>query len=280
MSTDHNDGTTRTEGTAESGSWNWQLILGTGAVMGLTWAFLFPSGNLQFLAGLPPVVAGYYIGRRVEHRPVRQAFMAALVGMIIGALASALYLYVLMPGTEPLIVNNQEVTREALLLTQLMFGFFVFPFAPYGAFMSTKGKQQRKKFEEEAERRGGRLQHPGRVRSIDDLRTLSLPKLGAYVSEMFKKQGFKVEDYRFERSEYVDLTLTYKGEQWLVRCTVEDKVKQGVVQSLAQTMKADGIPKGVLITSTELSTEATKWAAKRGELVAIDGETLLMMNEG
>ncbi|NJO07441.1 MAG: restriction endonuclease, partial [Chloroflexaceae bacterium] len=43
---------------------------------------------------------------------------------------------------------------------------------------------------EQLELRGGRLERHTPVRTLEDVQGLSLPQLGTYVSDMFKKNGF------------------------------------------------------------------------------------------
>ena len=108
---------------------------------------------------------------------------------------------------------------------------------------------------------------------------LSLPQLGTYVSNIFKKQGFAFKDYRFiDKDKHLDLWMEHEGEPYHMRLSVADKVSTGTIESLNQEMKREGIRKGLVITSTEFMPNAAK-SAKGRTIVLIDGETLFQMSE-
>jgi hypothetical protein len=106
---------------------------------------------------------------------------------------------------------------------------------------------------------------------------LSLPQLGGYVADLFRKHDFLISDYRFEKDR-LDFQVSYEGEPWLLRVMTTEKVKPGVPQELAQRMKAEGIKKGVVITSMDFQEGATRWA-KDKPIALLDGPTLISMND-
>ena len=85
-------------------------------------------------------------------------------------------------------------------------------------------------------------------------------------------------DSTFKSSVYnLDLWMVYQEETWWLRLTVADKVRPGVIESLAQDMRRDQIGKGVVITSTEFAPDAFKASRTRKNIVLIDGPTLVQM---
>jgi hypothetical protein len=128
--------------------------------------------------------------------------------------------------------------------------------------------------------RGGKLERPGVVRTLEDLRGLSLPQLGSYISALYKKKGFELKDYRFiDKDKHLDLEMDYNGEHYLMRLSVADKVRVGTVESLIQDMRRREIRKGIVITSTEFAPEAIKTVTNKRNLIAIDGQTLFDIAE-
>ncbi len=247
---------------------DWRLLLSVGIAAGVLWTvMLVAESALQFLAGLIPVTAGILVGRRIrEHVNWHAIFLSALT--FLGAAATAAVV-TLVQG---------EVT-EVILAAVWLATITLLPFPAFGVIMSARSAERARVLQEEQAQRGGRLDRPGRVRSLEDLQALSLPQLGGYVADLFRKHGFSIKDYKIEKDkDRIDFRLSYEDQPWFIRVTTIDKVKPGVAQELAQRMKADGITKGVVITSTEFQEAATRWA-KDKPVVLIDGPTLLSMDD-
>jgi HJR/Mrr/RecB family endonuclease len=122
--------------------------------------------------------------------------------------------------------------------------------------------------------RGGTLERAGAIREVGDIRGLTLAQLGGFVNQLFKKKGFAFKDYKFvEKDKYVDLWLEHEAQTWHIRCSTAERVSAGAVESLLQEMKREGITKGIVVTSTEFTSSATK-SAKDKPVVLIDGITL------
>jgi len=243
--------------------WTWLLLLGVG--MGALWAvMLLPGGLTQILAGLLPVTAGIMLGRRVKRHVY---WHAALLGILTTLAAVA---------TIGIISLFQPLPAEYLAV--LTVGVVtLLPFPAFGVITAARSEQRRREIIEVQSKRGGKLDRPGRVRNIDELRSLSLPQLGGYVSELFRKHGFLINDYRFEKDR-LDFQVSYEGEPWLLRVVTAEKVKPGVAQELSQRMRAEEVAKGVLITSMDFQDGALRWA-KDKPIALIDGPTLLSMND-
>jgi hypothetical protein len=246
---------------------HWLLLLAIGVGTGFFWvSFLLQGGAIQILAGLLPVTGGIFLGRRIKQHV---NWHAALLG-VITALTAIITTLVMIQiyGPNPLLA-------QALLFAIVT----LLPFPAFGVITASRSEQRQRQIREEQARRGGRLDKPGRVRSIEDLHALSLPQLGGYVADLFRKHGFLVGDYRMEKDrDRIDFQMTYEDTPWLVRVTTVDKVKPGVVQELAQRMKVENVSKGVVISSMAFQETATRWA-KDKPVALIDGETLLTMND-
>ncbi|HEX6292243.1 MAG TPA: restriction endonuclease [Herpetosiphonaceae bacterium] len=245
---------------------DWLTLLVVGLGLGALWIFVIVDGGpLQILAGLLPVTAGILVGRRVQRHIVWHAVLLSLIATIAAAVAGAI------------ILSTRQVLAEET--AQILFiAILTLPIFPaLGVITASRSEQRLRAAREENEKRGGRLDRPGRVRSIDDLRALSLPQLGGYVADLFRKHGFLINDYRFEK-ERLDFQVSYEGEPWLLRVTTAEKVKPGFAQELAQRMKAEGVKKGVVITSMDFQEGAARWA-KDKPIVLLDGPTLLSMND-
>jgi hypothetical protein len=146
--------------------------------------------------------------------------------------------------------------------------------------MSGRTEQRNREMREQVKERGGSLQRPGVIRTLEDLQGLSLPQLGRYVVDLFRKKGFEFKDYRFiDGDQHLDIELGFKEETYLLRLSVADKVRSGTIESLVQDMKRRNIPKGIVITSTEFAGDVMKAVSKRNNLLAIDGKTLYEIAE-
>jgi len=245
---------------------DWTALLVVGSGIGATWAFLLaqPDQIVQILAGLLPVTGGIIVGRRVRRH-------INWHGFVLGGI-SALVAFICIG----VLIAFIGVTEQ--LLTALLFAFgTLLPFPAFGVITASRSEQRARALREEQVRRGGRLDKPGRVRSLEDLRGLSLPQLGGYVADLFRKHDFLINDYRFDKDR-LDFQVSNKGEPWLLRVTTAEKVKPGVAQELVQRMKAEGVKKGVVITSMDFQDGAARWA-KDKPVVLLDGPTLLSMDD-
>ncbi|GAB4429389.1 MAG: restriction endonuclease [Chloroflexi bacterium OHK40] len=268
----------------------WRLTLLVALLMALAWCtfFLGPS-LLQILAGIVPVMAGLYLGRRVKGDWLAHGLVLGVAGFAFGLIAVLIYGSLGQAGVLPMPELQLQpdtpparATLQDLLFFYTTFSLFaLIPFPAFGTVMAGRAEQRNRQLREEVAERGGRLERPGVVRTLDDLQGLSLPQLGSYVANLYRKQGFEFKDYRFvDKDKHLDLEFDYEGERYLLRLTVADKVRPGTIESLVQDMKRRGIPKGVAITSTEYTPDALKAAASKRQLVAIDGQTLFEMAEG
>lgn len=244
---------------------NWFMLLTVGIGTGVLWvALLIQNPTVQLLAGLLPVTAGIIVGRRIK---THTNWHAVLLGLItaVAALIGVLVLIGIQGATQPLITAG-------------LFAFVtLIPFPAFGVITSARSEQRQREAREVQQRRGGKLDKPGRVRTIEDLRALSLPQLGGYVADLFRKHGFLINDYRFEKDR-LDFQVSYEDEPWLLRVSTAEKVKSGVAQELAQRMKSEGVKKGVVITSMEFQDGVARWA-KDKPVVLLDGPTLLTMDD-
>lgn len=251
---------------------DWPILLLIGVGVGVLWVLLLLQGGaIQILAGLLPVTGGIMVGRRVK-RHVN--WHAALLGLLMAAAA--------MVTVGVLIFVEQQRTGVAgispILLQAMMFAVVtLLPFPAFGVITASRSEQRQRALREEQAQRGGRLERPGRIRTLDDLRALSLPQLGGYVSDLFRKHGFLVKDFRFEKDR-IDIQMSYEDQPWLVRVYTLEKVKPGAAQELAQRMRVDGVTKGIVVTSMDFQEGAARWA-KDKPIVLLDGPTLLSMND-
>lgn len=267
----------------------WRLTLLIAVGMALAWCgfFLGPS-LLQILAGIVPVMAGLYLGRRVKGDWLGHGLVLGFAGFFFGLILVVGYGALGQAGLLPMpeLQLQADAPPARATLQDLVFFYSTFslfaliPFPAFGTVMAGRAEQRNRQLQEEVAQRGGRLERPGVVRTLEDLQGLSLPQLGSYVMALYRKQGFEFKDYRFiDKDKHLDLELQYEGELYLLRLTVADKVKPGTIESLAQDMKRRGIPKGVAITSTEYTPDAAKAAGAKRNMVAIDGQTLFDIAE-
>jgi hypothetical protein len=267
---------------------NWRLTIITALLMAAGWCILFLSFNIfQILAGIVPVTAGLYLGRRVKTQLLMHGLIAGILGFLIGLIIVVGYGFLGEAGyvTMPVLPNNEGVmsTIDLATLISVYLSFSTFamiPFPAFGAVMAGRSEQQRAEARRQIEERGGKLEKPSVVRTFEDLQGLSLPQLGSYVNNLFRKQGFAFEDYHFiDKDKHLDLEMSYQDEAYLLRLSVADKVKPGTVETLAQDMKRRNIPKGLVITSTEFTSDAQKSGKGRKNIVLIDGQTLFDIAE-
>jgi hypothetical protein len=268
--------------------WRQTLLIALG--MALAWCIFFLGPSvLQILAGIVPVMAGLFLGRRVKSDWLAHGLVLGGAGFLFGLIAVLAYGAIGQAGIVPMPVLQLAPDAPAapaslgdLLFFYVTFSLFaLIPFPAFGTVMAGRAEQRNRELREQVAERGGKLERPGVVRTVEDLRGLSLPQLGSYVASLYRKKGFEFKDYRFiDKDKHLDLELAYEGESYLLRLTVADKVRPGTIESLVQDMKRRAIAKGVAITSTEFTPEAAKAAAGRRNLVAIDGQTLFEIAEG
>jgi uncharacterized membrane protein YeaQ/YmgE (transglycosylase-associated protein family) len=262
----------------------WREVLLFGLLSGALMSLSFLQGSaLSIVAGIVPVGTGLLLGRRVKNHYALHGFVTGLIGAVVGALVLGVLIFLTPLGSA--MQNSLGPAASAFTLLNVwaqLAGFTAFSliaFCTFGTGMAGRTEERNRKTRDEVDTRGGRLEKPGVIRSADDIRGLSLPQLGTYVSNIFKKQGFAFKDYRFiDKDKHLDLWMEHEGEPYHMRLSVADKVSTGTIESLNQEMKREGIRKGLVITSTEFMPSAAK-SAKGRALVLIDGETLYQMAE-
>jgi hypothetical protein len=207
-----------------------------------------------------------------------------LIGLVVVAGYASLGQAGAIPPPQMTIEPGQP--PQALSVGQAVFFYLSFsllamiPFPAFGTMMAGRSEQRNREMRRQIEERGGRLERPGSIRTLEDLRGLSLPQLGSYIINLFKKKGFEFKDYRFiDKDKHLDVELVYQDEIYLIRLSVADKVRTGTVESLVQDMKRRDIHKGLVITSTEFMPDVLKAAKHRRNIVVVDGQTLFDMAE-
>ncbi|GAC1636923.1 MAG: restriction endonuclease [Herpetosiphon sp.] len=234
----------------------------------MLWVVLLLQGNyVQFVAGLLPVAGGILVGRMVKrHVNWHAGFLSAITALsaVVGAFVAL-----------RTIANIPDELQKALTSSFLL----LVPFPAFGVITSARSEQRARELRNTQTRRGGKLDRPGRVKTVADLQALSLNQLGGYVADLFRHHGFLVDDFQFDNKEnLIQFNMHKDDEPWIVRVTVDDKVKQGMALQLHQYLKAEGLPRGVLITSMEFQDQAVRWA-KDKPVALIDGSSLLNMND-
>jgi hypothetical protein len=247
---------------------NWGVLLLVGIVGGALWTILLAQGNtLTFFAGLLPVGGGIWVGRRVKQHIGWHAAVLSLITVVAAILATL----VLQAANAVPVGFFQQVVALGLMA--------LLPFPAFGVYTAHRSELRNRQAREERDRRGGKLERPGRVKTLEDLRSLSLPQLASYVADLFRKHDFTVQEYRIEqRDNYVQFDMKHNDEPWVIRVTVDEKVKQGVALQFFQWMKNEGVQRGVLVTSMDFQDAATRWA-KDKPVALIDGPTLMSMND-
>jgi hypothetical protein len=268
---------------------NWQQVLLVALLTAAAWDALFLANNfLQILAGIVPVMAGIYLGRKVADDHLMHGIMLGLTAFVFGLLGVLVYGQLGNAGLVPMPTLQLEADSPAAVATStdltyvyLMFSVFaLLPFPAFGTVMAGRSEQRNRQMQADIEARGGRLEKPGVIRTLEDLQGLSLPQLGSFVASLYRKKGFEFRDYRFiDKDRHLDIEMEYEKQRYLIRMSVADKVRSGTVESLLQDMKRKEIGKGVVITSTEFTPDVHKSAAGRQNMVIIDGKTLFAMAE-
>jgi hypothetical protein len=262
----------------------WRDVLLFGVLSGTLMSLSFLQGStLSIIAGIVPVGTGLLLGRRIKGHYALHGFMTGLIGGVVASvlLAVLIFLTPLAAAMQTGLGPAASAIAPLSVWAQLA-GFATFSliaFCTFGTSMTGRTEERNRKVREEVESRGGRLEKPGVIRTADDIRGLSLPQLGTYVNNLFKKNGFAFKDYRFiDKDKHLDLWLEHEDEIWHLRLSVADKVGVGTIESLNQDMKREGCRKGVVIASTEFVPGAIK-SAKGRPIVLIDGETLYQIAE-
>lgn len=268
---------------------NWQQTLIIALLTAASWDALFLANNfLQILAGIVPVMAGIYLGRKVTSDHLLHGIMLGLLSFAFGFLGVVVYGQFGAAGLVPMPTLQLNADSPAAIASPadlnyvyLMFSVFaLLPFPAFGTVMSGRSELRNRQMQLDVEARGGRLEKPGVIRTLEDLQGLSLPQLGSFVTALYRKKGFEFRDYRFiDKDRHLDIEMTYEKQNYLIRMSVADKVRSGTVESLLQDMKRRDIHKGVVITSTEFTPDVHKSAAGRKNVVIIDGVTLFAMAE-
>jgi hypothetical protein len=267
----------------------WGETLLVALIMAVGWFGLFlGEGFLQIFSGIVPVMAGLYLGRRVKADWLGHGLVLGFAGFLFGMAIVAIYGQLAVQGVVPMPLNpsiNGEVPvpmtyAELIGNYSLLMAFSLIPFPAFGTVMAGRSEQRNQQLQQEVAERGGRLERPGVVRTLEDLRGLSLPQLGSFVVNLYRKKGFEFKDYRFiDKDKHLDLDMLYEGQPYLLRLTVADKVGTGTVQGLIQELKRRGIGKGLVIASTEFSPDVARTARERKNILLIDGQTLFDISE-
>ncbi|NJP06391.1 MAG: restriction endonuclease [Chloroflexaceae bacterium] len=252
--------------------------------MAVAWCALFlqPDSVLQILTGIVTVSAGLFLGYRVKQRFLLHGLILGISGFLMGLGFVWVYSLLLAAGVVPSPVSEEGLFRGSNLVG-IYIGLSIIhmlPFTVLGTVMAGRAAQRNRESRDYIDQRGGRLEKPTTVRTVDDVRGQSLPQLGTYVMNLFRKKGFTFIDYRFlDKDKHLDLEMEYQGETYLLRLSVADKVRPGTTESLLQDMRRREITKGIVITSTEFTADAQKAARSRRNLVLIDGQTLFDIAE-
>lgn len=260
----------------------WRQTALVGALTGVAWTLilLFAPETLKLMAGIAPVIGGIYLGRKVKDRSFTHGLLMSLF-----AVAAALVIVAPTVLTQTINLPTDTKTGAApstfatFISISMMMLITLVPFPIYGVMLSVRNQKRMQEVRKETDTRGGQLQRPGRVQNLDDLQALPLPKFASWVAQLFKNNGFVLNDYQFDK-DVVDLKFrrTDPEEQWLVRCTVADAIKPGLAQELAQDLRDSEFVKGVVATSTTVQEGTRKWAKGRPNVEVLDGATLMEMN--
>jgi len=268
----------------------WGPVLLFGVLCGVLMPFsvLQGTGNvLSFFTGLIPVGTGLLLGRRIKGRYTLHGFFTGLIGAVISLLGTFVLVFLTPLGAAIAQQAVQQGVSTTLITPQSLFlqfgglsAFALLVFVTFGTSIAGRTEERNRALREELDRRGGRLERPNTIRTLEDLRGLSLPQLGSYVRSLFEKQGFRFKDYRFiDKDKHLDMWMEHEGEVWHLRLSVADKVSTGTIESLNQELRREGRRKGVVITSTEFQPGALKAGKGRRTIVLIDGPTLFEIAE-
>ncbi|RRR69179.1 MAG: restriction endonuclease [Candidatus Viridilinea halotolerans] len=267
----------------------WRMTLAIAALMAVTWCMLFLGGPmLQILAGIVPVVSGLMLGKRVKGEWLAHGLILGFSGFLIGLVVVTIYGLLITVGILPPLILQLAPDAEpsAAGLRDLLFYYGTFslfaliPFPAFGTVMAGRAEQRNRELQREISERGGKLERPGVVRTLEDLQGLSLPQFGSFVLNLYRKKGFEFKDYHFiDKDKHLDLEMGYEGETYILRLSVADKVRPGTIESLVQELRRRTLAKGVVLTSTEFTSDAAKAGKDRRNVVLIDGQTLFEIAE-
>lgn len=256
------------------------LLYGIGAGVLMTVALLDPKSIFALIAGIIPVTAGLLMVRKLRGHYGLHGFAAGLFGSIASMAVLAILLYLTPLGPQLVAAGGGGTVAQELAVRGMLPALMLLIFCTFGASTSGRMEERNRTLRAEVAERGGQLERPSTIRGVDDIRGLSLPQLGSYVNNLFKKKGFAFKDYRFiDKDKHLDLWMEREGETWHLRMSVADRITPGTVESLLQDMKREGCTRGVVITSTEF-TPGTQKAAKDRPVVLIDGPMLYDIAEG
>ncbi len=287
--------------TAGATAINWRAAMPYGAVAGLLMALaLVQAGVLSFVAGIIPVGVGLLLARRVAGRFGLHGFIAGLTGAVVAVLV--LYGLIFwtdfgarqvinsgLAGTNPTTPIDPATLEpqvragllaQSWLTTSLFVGASLITFCTFGTMTAGRSELRTREQRMDVKERGGNLDRPGVIRTVDDITGLSLPQLGGYVRNLFTKNGFKFTDWKFiDKDRHLDMWFEHEQKPYHLRLSVEDKVSPGTVESLLQDMRREDVPRGIIITSTSFAPGALK-AGKNRPIVLIDGAMLYRVAEG
>jgi len=255
------------------------LLYGLASGLLMTFALLDPSSVFALLAGIIPVSAGLLLVRSIRGHYALHGFVTGVIAALVSLVALAIVIFLTPLGPELAAKGAGGPLLQEWVVRGMLPAFMLLIFCTFGASTSGRMEERNKALRAEVMARGGQLEKPGVIRTADDIRGLSLPQLGSYVNNLFKKKGFTFKDYRFlDKDKHLDLWMEKDGEPWHLRISVADKISPGTIESLLQEMKRDNSRRGVVITSTEFTPAALK-SAKDRPVVLIDGPTLYEIAE-
>ncbi|MDZ4716829.1 MAG: restriction endonuclease [Roseiflexaceae bacterium] len=255
------------------------LLYGLASGLLMTFALLDPSSVFALLAGIIPVSAGLLLVRSIRGHYALHGFVTGVIAALVSLVALAIVIFLTPLGPELAAKGAGGPLLQEWVVRGMLPAFMLLIFCTFGASTSGRMEERNKALRAEVTARGGQLEKPGVIRTADDIRGLSLPQLGSYVNNLFKKKGFTFKDYRFlDKDKHLDLWMEKDGEPWHLRISVADKISPGTIESLLQEMKRDNSRRGVVITSTEFTPAALK-SAKDRPVVLIDGPTLYEIAE-
>lgn len=261
----------------------WRQLWIAGLLTGVVWCLVIfaPFSWVIYLAGVIPIGGGIYLGRKIQGRALVHGVIFSLIASVTALLIGSVLVFGVnaKPGLND---PNQPVPSQQgnFLTVAMMIAMTLLPFPAYGTVMARRGQERTQAMRDEMASRGGQLERPGRVVSIEDLESLTLPKFGSWVAQLFRSNNFKLKNYKFDK-DVIDLYLerNESPELWLVRCTISESLKPGQVQELYQDLRDNPEwHKGVIVTPLKVQEGARKSAKARPNVEVIDGETLLEMN--
>ncbi len=119
--------------------------------------------------------------------------------------------------------------------------------------------------------------------TIESIRRLSRRELERVVGASFRLQGYAVEERETnEPSDAVCAVLRKPGQKIVVRCIHRTGVAIGVeaMSELHQIMSSETASGGLIVTSEEISSDATAWVAHK-PIGLIEGRALIeLVNRG